>query len=135
MTVKSLYPVLITRDLEATKRFYEQLLGLAPTFEADWFVQLGNDDAELGFVVDGHPSIPERFQGQTQTAALVTVEVDDASAVYETATRLELPIELELRREEWGQLHFITRDPGGVAVDVVEVIPVTSAAIAAQYVR
>ena len=71
-------------------------------FEADWFVQLGNDDA---------------------------------SAAYETATRLELPIELEPRREEWGQLHFITRDPGGVAVDVVEVIPVTSAAIAAQYVR
>ncbi len=135
MTVKSVYPVLITRDLEATKRFYEELLGLKPIFEADWFVQLANDHAEIGFVVDGHDSIPARFQGQTQTAALVTVEVDDASAAYETATRLEFPMELELRREDWGQLHFITRDPGGVAVDGVEVIPVPSAAIAAQYVR
>lgn len=137
MTVTALYPVLMTTDLDASKRFYQDLLELEPVFDSEWFTQLITDDgrAQMGLVADGHDSIPARFRGQTQTAALVTVEVEDASAAYERALAQGLPIELELRREDWGQLHFITRDPGGVAVDVVEVIPVTSPAMAAHYIE
>lgn len=133
MTVTAIYPVLMTTDVDVSKRFYQDLLGLELVFDADWFAHLKAGDTDLGLVIRDHASIPPRFRGQTQVAALVTVEVDDASAAYERAKRLEVPIELELRREEWGQLHFITRDPDGVAVDVVEVIPITSAAIASQY--
>ena len=41
--------------------------------------------------------------------------------------------DLSLRDEDWGQRHFITRDPDGLAVDVVHVIPVTSAEAAGHY--
>ena len=64
---------------------------------------------------------------------LVTIEVDDVDAVHERARAARLPIELSLRDENWGQRHFITRDPNGLAVDVVQVIPVTSAEMAGQY--
>jgi catechol 2,3-dioxygenase-like lactoylglutathione lyase family enzyme len=64
---------------------------------------------------------------------LVTVEVDDVDVVHERAQARRLPIELSLRSEDWGQRHFITRDPNEVAVDVVQVIPVTSEEAAAQY--
>jgi DNA-binding transcriptional MerR regulator len=127
--------LLITRDLEATKRFYEDLLGLQPVFEADWFVQLANDDAELGFVVDGHPSIPARLQGQTQTAALVTVEVDDASAAYERAGQLGLDIELEPAPRGMGSAALQHARPRRRRRRRGRGDPVTSAAIAAQYVR
>jgi catechol 2,3-dioxygenase-like lactoylglutathione lyase family enzyme len=64
---------------------------------------------------------------------LVTIEVDDVDAVHERAQASRLPIELSLRDEDWGQRHFITRDPNGLAVDVVQVIPVTSDEAAGQY--
>ena len=133
MTATALYPVLIVDDLDAARRFYAELLDLDPAFDADWFVQLvapGRDHAQIGFVARGHGSIPARFQDGT---LLVTVEVDDAAAVHARAQAAGHPIELSLRDEDWGQRHFITRDPHGIAVDVVELIPVTSAATADRY--
>ena len=131
MTVTALYPVLMTDRPAASARFYADLLDLEAVFEADWFVQL---TGQMGFVARDHDSVPERFRGATPTGLLVTVEVDDVDAVHERAVALGLPMELTLRSEDWGQRHFITRDPDGVAVDVVQVIPVTSEAIAAHYV-
>lgn len=134
MPVSALYPVLMTGDPAAAARFYAELLDLEPVFEADWFVQLARGETvQLGFVAREHDSIPPRFVGAAPAGLLVTVEVDDADAVHARATALGLPIELSLRSEEWGQRHFITRDLDGVAVDVVQLIPVTSAEIAAQY--
>ncbi len=134
MSVSALYPVLMTGDPAAAARFYADLLELEPVFEADWFVQLAQGESvQMGFVAREHDSIPPRFAGATPAGLLVTVEVDDADAVHARAVAQELPIELSLRSEDWGQRHFITRDPEGTAVDVVQVIPVTSEAIAAQY--
>ena len=131
MTVTALYPVLMTDRPTVLARFYAELLQLDTVFEADWFVQL---TGQMGFVARDHDSVPGRFRGATPTGLLVTVEVDDVDAVHERAVALGLPMELSLRSEDWGQRHFITRDPDGVAVDVVQVIPVTSEAIAAYYV-
>lgn len=134
MTVSALYPVLMTDEPAIAARFYAELLDLEAVFEADWFVQLARGDTvQLGFVERGHDSIPPRFAGALPAGVLVTVEVDDADAVYARALARDLPVELELRSEPWGQRHFITRDADGTAVDVVQLIPVTSAAIAAQY--
>jgi catechol 2,3-dioxygenase-like lactoylglutathione lyase family enzyme len=131
MTVTALYPVLMTDRPTVLARFYAELLELETVFEADWFVQLSG---QMGFVAAGHDSVPERFRGARPSGLLVTVEVDDVDAVHERAVAMGLPMELSLRSEEWGQRHFITADPDGTAVDVVQVIPVTSSAFAEQYV-
>jgi hypothetical protein len=39
---------------------------------------------------------------------------------------------LALRSEAWGQRHFITSDPNGLLIDVIELIP-PSEAYAQQY--
>jgi catechol 2,3-dioxygenase-like lactoylglutathione lyase family enzyme len=31
-----------------------------------------------------------------------------------------LPMDLELRSEQWGQRHFITHDPNGILIDVIQ---------------
>jgi catechol 2,3-dioxygenase-like lactoylglutathione lyase family enzyme len=136
MSVNALYPVLITSDLSRSRQFYAGLLELEAVFESYWFIQLvapGDGGAQIGLVAAGHDSIPSRFRWEEGVAALVTIEVEDVDGVFARATSLDLPIELSLRDEEWGQRHFITRDPSGVAVDVVQVIPVTSPEFAAQY--
>jgi catechol 2,3-dioxygenase-like lactoylglutathione lyase family enzyme len=135
MSINAVFPVLITDRLAESRDFYADLLDMRLAFEADWYVQLISHttaSAQLGLVERGHESVPPVFDGLA-AGVLVTIEVDDVDAVHERARALSLPMELSLRSEDWGQRHFITRDPNGVAVDVVQVIPVTSGEAAAQY--
>jgi catechol 2,3-dioxygenase-like lactoylglutathione lyase family enzyme len=125
----------MTDRVAASRDFYAGLLGMRIAFEADWYVQLlspASPAAQLGIVDGGHESVPPTFR-QPAAGVLVTIEVDHVDAVHERARELGLPIELSLRDEDWGQRHLITRDPNGLAVDVVQVIPVTSDEAAAQY--
>ena len=135
MTLSAVYPVLTTDRLEESRRFYVELLELETVFDSEWFVQMVSRDrrAQLGLLVRGHDSLPLAFASDVTAGMLVTVEVDNVNEVHRRAARMGVPIELSLRDEEWGQRHFIARDPNGIAVDVVQVIAVTSAEIAAQY--
>jgi catechol 2,3-dioxygenase-like lactoylglutathione lyase family enzyme len=135
MNVRAIYPVLMTDRVEESRRFYAELLDLDLAFDSDWFVQLisaGSDQAQMGMVASDHESIPAAFRA-AGAGFLVTVEVEDVDSVYERAVSRGTPIKLSLRDEEWGQRHFIARDPNGIAVDVVKVIPVTSSEAAAHY--
>jgi catechol 2,3-dioxygenase-like lactoylglutathione lyase family enzyme len=135
MSVKAVFPVLMTDRLAESRDFYADLLGLRLAFEADWYVQLlspATPAAQLGLVASDHESVPPVFR-RAAAGVLVTIEVENVDAVHERAQARGLPIELSLRSEDWGQRHFITRDPNELAVDVVQVIPVTSEEAAAQY--
>lgn len=132
--VASLYPVLMTTDVERARAFYAELLGLGEAFAADWYVSLAaREDAnvQLGLVAREHESVPGAFR-RPAAGLLVTVEVADVDAVHERALARGLPLHVPLRDEPWGQRHFITEDPDGVLVDVVTVIA-PAPAFAAQY--
>ncbi len=132
--MKNLYPVIPCGDVAKASSFYEKLLGLKAVFEADWFVQLqypGAPHVEMAFVQVDHPSVPEGFR-MLPCGVIVTVETDDVDAVHDGARERGNDIVLELRDEDWGQRHFMTRDPEGLLVDVVKVIP-PSEEFAASY--
>ncbi len=131
----SLFPVACCGDVAAASRFYCDLLGLTPSFESDWYVQLQHpDDAsvQLAFVQRDHETVPEGYR-HAPAGVLVTMERDDVDDVHERAVAMGLPIELPLRDEAFGQRHFMTRDPMGLLVDVVKIIP-PSKEFAAGYV-
>jgi catechol 2,3-dioxygenase-like lactoylglutathione lyase family enzyme len=135
VSVNALFPVVMTDRLAESRDFYSDLLELRLAFEAEWYVQLlspATNAAQLGLVARDHESVPAAFR-QLPAGVLVTVEVENVDAVHERAGARGLSIELPLRSENWGQRHFMTRDPNGLAVDVVQVIPVTSDEVAAQY--
>ncbi|WP_422026531.1 VOC family protein [Roseovarius sp.] len=128
MKVRDLYPLITTPHLEATRDFYVTRFGFDVAFEASWFVYLvGPAEADgrgatLAFMHPDHPSTPpgpESFDGK---GMILTVEVSDAAAVYERFKAGGAPIVHPLTDEAWGQRRFMTRDPAGVLVDVVEQI-------------
>ena len=132
--MNAIYPVACSTRLADSREFYRELLGLEVVFENDWYVGLIHpEDAsvQLGFVAADHDSVPAAYRAPAQ-GVLVTVEVDDVDAIRERARDQGVPIELELRDEDWGQRHFIAADPNGLLVDVVRVIP-PSEAFAAAY--
>jgi len=136
MQLASFYPVLGTTRIAATRDFYVTHFGFAVTFEAEWYVSLRRPDPphyELAIVDHDHPTVPVPFRKPVQ-GLLLNFEVADVDAEYERLIRQAgLPVQLDLRDEEFGQRHFITADPNGVLIDVITAIP-PAAAYAAQYV-
>lgn len=59
MRVQSVYPLVTTRSLRATRDFYVEHFGLEVVFEASWVVMLGHGrggDISLGFISSDHPT-------------------------------------------------------------------------------
>lgn len=127
MQVNSFYPVLMTDKVADTTDFYKRYFGFETTFEAGWYVSLSlkgvSSSYELAILDGCHPTVPRAFQG-TAGGLLLNFEVDDAEREFNRLIRdAGLPLHLELRDEAFGQRHFITSDPGGVLIDVIQVIP------------
>jgi uncharacterized glyoxalase superfamily protein PhnB len=123
MKIVSAYPLITTQNLRATRDFYVSNFGLEVIFEATWVVMLGarsSGEIALGFMASNHPTNPpgpEAFDGR---GMLVTIQVDDATKALATVRKKGVPITYDLHDEPWGQRRFMTIDPSGVLVDVVE---------------
>ncbi|MCO5070758.1 MAG: VOC family protein [Rhizobiaceae bacterium] len=128
MQVRDLYPLITTPRLIETRDFYVRNFGFEVAFEADWFLYLvgpaeeASRGATLAFMHPNHPSNPpgpESFDGK---GMILTVEVSDAANVFERFSEAGAPIVHPLTDEDWGQRRFMTRDPAGVLVDIVQQI-------------
>lgn len=118
------YPLITVKSLRESRDFFVKHFGMTVVFEASWVVMLGHDaeTVALGLMTKDHPSVPpgpEEFDGK---GMIVTVQVEDSAAVYERFVAADGPVHYALKVEPWGQRRFMTRDPSGILVDVVEQI-------------
>lgn len=128
MEVSGCYPVIATDRVAESREFYCRHFGFDITFESDWYVSLrlaANPAYELAFLDYTHETMPSAYRKPVQ-GLLLNFEVNDVDAEYERLVgRARLPVVLDLRSEDFGQRHFITVDPNGVLIDVIQVIPPT----------
>ncbi|MET0310864.1 MAG: VOC family protein [Burkholderiaceae bacterium] len=125
MKVTSYYPVVMTRQVQATTDFWCTHFGFAPQFTSDWYVHLqleGDPSVNLAVLDADHTTIPTEGRGKLAGGLLLNFEVDDVDAVYERIQAAGLPVWLKIRDEDFGQRHFITSDPNGVMIDVIKPI-------------
>lgn len=135
MKINSLYPVIMTDDVAGSKTFWTTHFPFTVAFDADWYVSLKTDQQpafELALLAPTHPSVPQAFRRKLEGGLIVNFEVDDVDAEYARLRQAGLPMHLQLRSEDFGQRHFITADPNGVLIDVIQVIA-PSADYASQY--
>lgn len=127
MTPTSMYPVIMSRDVAAASRYFQELFGFDVVFEADWYASLRRDRWELAFVDAGHPTIPEGFRTPGE-GMLLNLEVEDVDAEYRrlVVEGGHAPV-LDIRSEEFGQRHFILAGPDNILIDVITPIPMTGA--------
>ncbi|MDZ4764006.1 MAG: glyoxalase/bleomycin resistance/extradiol dioxygenase family protein [Chloroflexota bacterium] len=138
MKLSSFYPVLATDKVTAARDFYVQHFGFAVTFDADWYVSLKQPDEqrpyELAILDYTHPTLPAAYRKFVQ-GLILNFEVESADAEYaRLIDGVGLPLVKELVSEDFGQRHFITVDPSGVLIDVIQIIPPTGAS-AADYIE
>lgn len=122
MSVTSLYPVLMSKNVSVAADYYRDRLGFETTFEADWYVSLRLETFELAILAHDHPTVPEAYRA-LPAGVIVNLEVDDVDAFYERlAPRGDTDVVLPIRSEDFGQRHFILAAPDGVLLDVIQPI-------------
>ena len=135
MKITSYYPVIMTGDVKGTVDFYKRHLRFEALFASDWYVHLQSPHdrrVNLALVDADHPTVPAAARGRGAAGLLLNFEVQDVDVVHARLLAEGLPMLLSLRDEDFGQRHFITRDPNGVLIDVIKPIP-PSAEYAALY--
>ncbi|WP_307393274.1 VOC family protein [Bacillus horti] len=127
MQTNSFYPVILTDKVAESADFYSKYFNFEKVYEADWYVSLkltqDKHDYELAILNSKHTTIPEAYQRRVQ-GLILNFEVDDVDTEYQRLVVEErLPLELDIRDEEFGQRHFIISDPNGVLIDLIKIIP------------
>lgn len=124
MQYQDIYPVFITKDLQATQAFYVKWFNLNVAFESGFFVLLISDGERpwsIGLLDENHPSSPPSAPAMNAEAGVfLTLQVADAKSEYERLKSAGLKIRYELHDEPWGQRRFGIVDPNGMYVDIVE---------------
>jgi len=107
-------------DLQKSKKFYTDLLGLKMKYDSDWYVQLccpDNSDIEYGIIKRDHELVPKKYQNKPD-GMYVTFVVGNVDTLYEKALEMDIYIIQEPRNEFYGQRRFLTQDPSGCLIDI-----------------
>lgn len=126
MKINSFYPVILTKDAPGSKEFYLKHFPFEVTFDAGWYVSLrAKQDFpfELALLEPDHDTIPAGFRTALNGGLILNFETENADVEYARLKGAGLPIHLEIRSEDFGQRHFITSDPNGILIDIIQVIP------------
>lgn len=123
MAALTTYPLITVSRLGESRAFFLKHFAMVVVFEASWVVMLADrNDGRicLGLMSGDHPSSPpgpETFGGH---GMIMTFQVENAADFYARLTQADVPVVHALTDEPWGQRRFMTRDPSGILIDVVE---------------
>jgi catechol 2,3-dioxygenase-like lactoylglutathione lyase family enzyme len=122
-TYQDAYSVYITKELKKSRDFYVKWLDFEYVFEASWFVYMqskGDHKVTFALIDENHPSTPPSYGTFNGRGSFLTLQVDDAGAVYKKLQAMKAPISYHLKKEEWGQIRFGLTDPNGLYIDIVQ---------------
>jgi len=127
MKIEDVFVLICTDRVFECRDFYVQHFGFVVSFQSTIYVQLhvdapGGGGFSIAFMPPNHPfgdAYREVFSGK---GAFVTIQVADAAQAFKRVRDAGAPIVLQLADEAWGQRHFMTQDPHGTLVDVVQSI-------------
>lgn len=113
MTFRSASVTLITRDLIATRKFYEQHFEAQPLFDCGWYVVL-----RLGAKGAPELCLMEPQQGAKPFAGgvFINLEVAEVDHLHARLTGVGLSPTVPLEDHPWGDRGFGLPDPSGAMV-------------------
>lgn len=108
--IEAMYPVMVTVNLVAVKQYYEIAFGFnAVLYNPNFYLHLVSPStgAQLGFLLPNHATQPEFLHAIMSTEGFViSLEVKDAEMAYANAQKMDLSFAMDLKQEDWGQIHL-----------------------------
>ncbi|MEM9582198.1 MAG: VOC family protein [Pseudomonadota bacterium] len=111
---------ILSADVEATARFYQDLLGMKRIGDFGWFIILSHVEMpayEIGILDRDHETIPIDMPS-TPGGYIMTFVVDDVEKAHVQAIAMRAEIIEEPTELAYGQRRLLLRDPAGSIVDV-----------------
>ncbi|WP_282935552.1 VOC family protein [Paenibacillus sp. RC67] len=113
MLVKRIVANIATKDIEAAKSFYQDVLGLDLLMDHGWIATYGSNQ-EMSVQI----SVASQGGSSTPTPDL-SIEVDDVELAYARMKEAGFHIEYGPVNEPWGVRRFYVRDPFGKLVNIL----------------
>jgi catechol 2,3-dioxygenase-like lactoylglutathione lyase family enzyme len=113
MAIRRIKPNILADDVEASRAFYREVLGLDEGNGLDWIAF---------YSAPGSPELQISVMELDRTAGVhpdVSIEADDVEALYEKAVAAGCEIVHPLTDEPWGVRRFFVRDPIGAVINVM----------------
>jgi predicted enzyme related to lactoylglutathione lyase len=113
MNVRRIVVDIQSEDFEDNRNFYENLIGLELGMDLGWIMTFGSP---------GNPTAQLTIIKKDLTASVnptLTIEVENAEAVYANAVEMGFKIVHPLTEEPWGVRRFFVLDPNGEVVNVM----------------
>ena len=113
MKVRRLVANIAASDVALAKRFYQDVLGLAPLMDLGWIVTYGNEaraSVQLSIASEG---------GSGTAVPDLSIEVDDLDEALARMRAAGIAIEYGPADEPWGVRRFYVRDPFGKLVNIL----------------
>ena len=113
MSVRRVVPDIRSKQLDNSRRFYVDVLGLEVAMDMGFIVTLQsstNPTAQVTLLRDDEPSgiLPQ-----------MSVEVADVDAVHARAVSRGCKVVYPLTNEPWGVRRFFVTDPNGTIINVM----------------
>ena len=121
---KATFPLYVTDRIAQQKAFYTTHLGFDAVFyDENFYLHLLNPGtgAQIGFMLPELGNQPEFLHAKAAPEGqVISFEVDDIEGALSYAESAGLDITFALKNEDWGQRHFMVRDPAGFILDIVK---------------
>ena len=113
MAIRYIKPNIRSNDFEASRAFYNGVIGLEGGDGLDWILFFGTDKREVQLSV-------MKLDIKAHIHPDVSIEVDDVDEIHERAVAAGAEIVYPLTDEPWGLRRFFVRDPNGAVVNVTQ---------------
>ena len=113
MSVRRIVPDIKSKDLDASRQFYVDVLGLEVAMDMDFIVTL---------VSPSNPTAQVSLMRDDDSLAILpqmSIEVADVDDVHSRAVSRGLNIVYPLTNEPWGVRRFFVTDPNGIVINVM----------------
>jgi uncharacterized glyoxalase superfamily protein PhnB len=129
MKVQDVFVLICTDKMSECRDYYVTNFGFELSFESTIYTQLTipseNGGAfSLALMPPDNPFTAEFKDVFNGKGAYVTIQVEHADTLYKRLKESGAPIITDIYDAPWGQRHFVTKDPNGTIVDVVQSIDV-----------
>ncbi|MBO0353066.1 VOC family protein [Muricauda ruestringensis] len=111
--MRRIVPNIHSNDLEASKLFYMDFLGMELVMDIGWvitFASKENPTAQINIFKNDKPIVDASF---------ISIEVSNVDQLYKQAQENKFSIVYELRNESWGVRRFFVKDPNGATINLL----------------
>ncbi|AGA80079.1 VOC family protein [Echinicola vietnamensis] len=118
--IRRIVPNIYSDQLEATKVFYLDFLGMEEAMDLGWimtFVSKENPLAQIN-IFEHEGGLPVNNE-----AVFMSVEVSDVDGMYRKAKQFQYAIVYDIRDESWGVRRFFVKDPNGATLNILSHLP------------